>query len=114
VSIQRGGVDELLNVAPVKGTLNFHSCVMTPHHAIPIRKFVVTEVRAYAQYERSVAILFVRTGKRNPESTRICPDNGSYVTIEVGGVGVYDSRIDVPCDMDAFNASRAKFDSRYG
>lgn len=75
----------------------------------PIRKFTIGEVRPYAQHDRSVAVTFIRPRKRSSMRMTVVPENHRFVTIEAGGKTVYDSRVDVPCDMDQWNETNAKF-----
>ena len=92
------------------GSLHFYSSVMTPHSVYPVREFTVSEVRPYAQHDRSVTITFIEPRKRKKKYTTVVPDNVRYVAIEANGEFVYDSRADVPCHMGDFRATRARFD----
>lgn len=79
------------------------------YHETPVRKYTISEVSSYAQHDRSVAITFTEPRKRNSMRIRITPDNISFTTVDVGGETVYDSRIDVPCDMDHWHETNARF-----
>jgi len=39
-------------------------------------------------------------------------DNIRYITIELNGLILYDTRDDVPCDMDKWRETRARFPAR--
>jgi hypothetical protein len=95
------------------GVLNVYTCVMSPHHARPIRAFSVSSVKPEAQYDQSVTITWTAPRKRKSLAMGFYPTNGQYATVEVGGNVVYDSRADIPCDMNLFNSSRARFDSTF-
>jgi hypothetical protein len=90
---------------------------ITTHHAFggdavrEVRMFRIGEPVRYAQYDRSVSIDYVLPRKRNWGSIRAVPNNLVYYTIEAAGF-TYDSRSDVPCDMDAFHASRERFQAQ--
>jgi DNA invertase Pin-like site-specific DNA recombinase len=71
----------------------------------PVREFTVSNVRPYARHEHSVYVSFIRPGKRTSASIHVVPDNIRFVTIEAGGQTVYDSRDDVPVDMDKWEAN---------
>ena len=40
-------------------------------------------------------------------------DNIRYITIELNGLTLYDTRDDVPCDMDKWRETRARFPARW-
>jgi hypothetical protein len=71
----------------------------------PVRKFSVSEVSPYAQYDKSVLILFTEPRRRNSAYFKIVPDNLRFYTIEQNGQIVYDSRDDIPVDAAAFTES---------
>jgi hypothetical protein len=74
------------------------------------RRFHIGQVEPYAQYDRSVLISFMPPRKRTWEAFQTKPDNLVYYTVRnKDGVVVYDSRQDVPCDMEAFAATRQRF-----
>jgi hypothetical protein len=89
-------------------TLKFYDAV-SGFRENQVRKFSVGEVGSYAQHDRSVAVVFTEPRKRSSKYMRIVPDNISFVTIDVGGETVYDSRVDVPCDMDHWHETNARF-----
>ena len=80
-----------------------------------VRSFSVGDVRQDRAYDRpSVTVKFLEPRKRKWNSTYIPPTNLGYLTIESGGCTVYDSRDDVPCDMDYFNAARDRLKGKGG
>jgi hypothetical protein len=95
-----------------KATITFHSSVFGTRQE-QVRQFKVSAPRPYAQYATSVSVSFVRPRKRNWLYTDITPTDVLYITIAVDGQEVYDSRRDVPCDMERWNADAAKF-GKYG
>jgi hypothetical protein len=99
-------------VKPKNAVLQIYSCTMWAHEVIPIRQFSVGDVEPYAQYERAVLIDFTEPRKRNGARYAVVPTNFKYVTIEVAAKVVYDSRADIPVDMDWFNAERTAYDAR--
>jgi hypothetical protein len=83
-----------------------------------VRKFEVSEIAAYAQYNASVVVRYILPGKRKWDGVRVLPDNTSYYTITtLGGVEygrtLYDSRQDVPCDMAAWQATQDEMRQRF-
>lgn len=74
-------------------------CAMTGRLETPVRRFSVLAVASYAQYPYSVTVEFRERGKPRPTFFTVLPDDTRYLTIEVAGQEVYDSRADVPCDM---------------
>lgn len=77
-----------------------------------VRKFRVSEVRPYAQYERAVHLSYVYPRDRTSTAFMVCPDNVAFYLIRVGDQVVYDSRRDVPCDMAKWSASRRDMAAR--
>jgi hypothetical protein len=95
------------------GTIVDHSAVFGERKTA-VRSWEVSEVKPYAQYEKSLTIVFVRPGKRKSEGYLCTPENLRYYTIKNrSGETVYDSRADVPCDMDAWQAATDEMKSRY-
>ena len=91
-------------------TLIRHSAVFGVS-TTPVRKFTVGKVQQpYAQYDRAVSIDYVQPRKRRDVRETIMSDNLTYIVIESGGHVVYDSRTDVPCDMDKWEQTNSKFD----
>src|SRR5215471_3135383 len=64
-----------------------------------------------AQFSVTVRVTYQEPRKRTPWSFVISPDNNEYVLIEVDGKIVYDSRTEVPCDMDKWRETRKRFES---
>ncbi len=77
-----------------------------------VRRFDVEDVRRYAQHDRTVTVMFVHPRERRSCFYTMKPDDTRYLTIEVDGQTVYDSRDDVPCDMEKWQASRKRFIDR--
>lgn len=76
-----------------------------------VRQWAVREVRPYAQHPVSVCVVFIEPGKRTPALFTVVPGT-RYLTIESGGNVLYDSRSDVPCDMDEWAATNDRFVGR--
>jgi hypothetical protein len=92
----------------MSGTLIKH-CAVFGTKRWPFRKFRIGSVRPYAQYEKSVTIGIVPPRKRKWEHWTAQNDNLTYFTIEdADGVEVYDSRSQVPCDMDRFQNTKGE------
>lgn len=69
---------------------------------------------AYAQYAKALHITETMARKPRQRKVRtacytIVPDDLRYLTIEVEGVEVYDSRADVPCDMHKYAETQKEF-----
>jgi hypothetical protein len=77
----------------------------------PVRAFWVDEVVPYAQHAVSVSVTFTEPRQRRAAFT-MTPDDLRYLTVEVGGRVVYDSRTDVPCDMATWEATARRFGDR--
>lgn len=75
----------------------------------PVRRYKVSELKPYAQHEKAVSVGFTRPRKRTWEAITIVPNGLGYCTIERDGEVLYDSRDDIPLDMDEFNATREKW-----
>jgi hypothetical protein len=87
-------------------------CAVYGRLETPVRWFEVGEVRPYAQHPVSVDVTFIKPRKRTRAYYTIKPENYRYLTAEVGGRVVYDSRADVPCDMAKWEETRALLKSR--
>ena len=75
-----------------------------------VRRFEVSEVKPYAQHEKTVVISFVEPRKRQWMSARVVPNDPRYITIEdCKGHEVYDSRADVPCNMTKWHEVRERW-----
>ena len=77
----------------------FHSSVFGVSQK-PVRKFTVGKPKPYAQYPVSVNVSFVEPKKRSWLYVTATPNSPQFVTVEADGKTVYDSRQDVPIDMD--------------
>jgi hypothetical protein len=78
-----------------------------------VRCFEVGDVSPYAQYTHSVTVWFKGPRKRNWDSYHVVSGNRRFITIEDrSGKLLYDSRQDVPCDMDAWHAAVAETQRR--
>jgi hypothetical protein len=92
-------------------TLHFYDCVMIAYYTESARKFSITETRPYAQYLRALNVNWTEPRKRNGKYKTYRPliVSDGYAVIEVDGKIVYDTRADMPIDMDKFRAIRARF-----
>jgi hypothetical protein len=90
-----------------RATLRYRSSVFGEWSRY-VRKFRVYEVKPYAQHAVSVTIGFCEPRKRRWCFDTIVPDNIRYITVEVNGRSIFDSRDVVPCDMDDWEATRAR------
>ena len=87
------------------------NAVIVRHSAVfgvsrePVRTFKVWPVERYAQYERTVTVHYVKPGKRKKWGFHVVHDDLTYVTIEQDNYLVYDSRTEVPWDMEKFSAT---------
>jgi hypothetical protein len=78
-----------------------------------VREFKVLEVKPYAQYERSVSIVYCEPRRRRKFAITCFEDNLHYILIHQKGRGIiYDSRLDVPCDMKVFAEERRSIEAR--
>ena len=93
------------------GTIVTH-CAVFGRKVTPVRKFCVDEVRARPQYPCSVYVFFTAPRRRVQQAFLIVPDNLTYLTVEVDGREVYDSRIDVPCDMTKWKEVYDRFEKK--
>jgi hypothetical protein len=77
--------------------------------AQPVRRFKVGHPERCAQYPTSVGIRFQEPRKKKWTGYRVTPDNLTYYTVENETGIIYDSRQDVPCDMEDFEATKQRF-----
>ena len=61
----------------------------------------------------SVDIVFWEPRKRNAASIRVRKDNISFYTVERQGSVVFDSRTDVPVDMQQWETTRRRFEDEW-
>jgi hypothetical protein len=71
-------------------------------------QFTVRSPEPYAQYPTSVLVLFKEPKRRNSAYFKIYPDSIRNLTIEQDGAVIYDSRSEVPCDMEEWHRSAAR------
>ena len=91
-----------------KATIIQH-CAVFGQLMTEVRWFKVCEPRRHAQHERAVYVNFIKPRKRVEAYYTIVPDNTRYLTIEdQWGKLLYDSRSEVPCDMEAWQKIRAE------
>jgi hypothetical protein len=74
----------------------------------PVRRFRVGKPEPYAQYKQSVSISFQEPRKRNWQGYRVYTNNLTYYTIHNETGIIYDSRQDVPVDMEEFEATKRR------
>jgi hypothetical protein len=91
-----------------KATIIFHSCVFGLSRR-EVRKFTVCDPKPYAQHPISVRVEFIEPRERTSKSTTITPEDHRYLTIEHGEEVLYDSRADVPIDMEWWRAKYEEF-----
>jgi len=84
-------------------------CAVAGRIETPVRRFSVLAVAPYAQHPCSVTVEFKEPHKRGSFVYTMVPDDTRYLTIEMAGRVVYDSRADVPCDMAAWHQAAARF-----
>jgi len=107
-------------VARDRGQLDGGNAVIVQHSAVfghletPVRSFHVGEAQPYAQYPISVSVSFVEPRKRKGAGYTVKPDDSGYLTIEAEGRVLYDSRVDVPCDMAKWEETNRQFQNRRG
>jgi hypothetical protein len=85
-----------------------HHSAVVGWSEIPVCWFKVERVAGYAPQERAVAVSYRELGRRPTRRTHVVADNVRYLTVEVAGQVVYDSRWDVPCDMAGWAAAAAR------
>ena len=79
-----------------------------------LRKFEVGEIEKYAQYDVSITIRGLNPGKRKWWCILLVPDDTKYAIIyDQKNVAVYDSREDVPCDMEKWKATKNEISQRH-
>jgi len=76
----------------------------------PIREIRVSE---RVQHGNSVVLSYTEPKKRVSRSVRVSPDNITYYTVEENGRTLYDTRDDVPCDMEQWQQTRARFEEQW-
>lgn len=71
-------------------------------------RMVDVKIDAFAQYPIAAYIEFKKPRERRSHTFVVVPNNIRYVTIEQNGQVVYDTRQDVPCDMQAWESAVAR------
>jgi hypothetical protein len=87
-----------------------HSCVFGLSRR-PVRSWWVSDVKPYAQYQRSITIGFIEPRKRNGRSF-VAKDGDrapTFYTVEQDGLILYNSRSDIAVDMEEWQATAARF-----
>jgi RecA-family ATPase len=74
-------------------------CALFGRRETKVRKFKVSQVKPYAQYDKFVDISVVEPKRRRGKVYEVYPCDHTFYTIERDGRVIYDSRIDIPCDM---------------
>jgi len=77
----------------------------------PVRQWTVGDVKHRAQNPVEVFMTFIEPGKRKRAGFTVYGDH-RYLTVEAGGDVLYDSRWDVPCDMEKWATTNAEFTKR--
>jgi hypothetical protein len=92
---------------PIKGgrALIVQHCCVYGDLPTPVRQFTVHPPKPYAQHPTEVLVSFIEPRRRNGAYYHVAPDNVRYLTIEQDGVIIYDSRSEVPCDMEQWKQS---------
>jgi hypothetical protein len=101
----------LLIAAGKRATIVQH-CAIDGRRERAVRKFEVEAPRPYAQYTASISVYCVEPRRRRGYFLRFDPDNLRYLTIEVDGKTVFDSRKYVLCDMEKWTATNAEWRER--
>jgi hypothetical protein len=84
----------------------FHGEPMRFDCARPVRTF---KIEYPTRYPQSVGIWFKPPRRHDWFRYEVLPDNLIYYTIETEiGYVLYDSRDDVPCDMEVFSATKER------
>jgi hypothetical protein len=92
-------------------TIVQHCCVYGDLRTV-VRRWEVKQLGGTTPNE--VIILFTRPRERNDHHFTISPDNIRWTTIEdEDGTMLYDSRVDVPCDMDIWQANYDRHHANY-
>lgn len=84
-------------------------CAVMGRLATPARAYQVSAPRPVTRTQTGITVSFIKPRQRRSAYYQITSDNLRYLTIEVGGHVVYDSRHDIPCDMEQWAATNAKW-----
>jgi hypothetical protein len=89
-----------------------HNAIFGDHRR-PVGEFHVSDVKPFAQYDRSVYICWRSpTARTRWTAIAVVPNDMLFYTIERYGDVLYDSRSDIPCDMDVFAEKKAEWETR--
>jgi hypothetical protein len=77
---------------------------------VPVRSWTVGDPVPVPSGGDAVCIRYVAAVGRPPWFFWMLPDNLLYLTVEQDGRVVYDSRADVPCDMDRHTEERGRYE----
>ena len=86
----------------------FHHCTLSGVSRTDAREVRIDPPDREAQYDDVVTIRYTEPRKRRGRYFSVDPTNIVFVTVEVGGRLVYDSRTEVPLDMAFWNEKRAE------
>ncbi len=101
-----------------KEGFTFTKAVIVTHCAVlgrketAVRAYRIGPVAPYAQYEKHVFIYFYEPKRRTFRFYGVSNDNRTFLTVEVAGRTVYDSRTEVPCDMQQWSETNDKWKLR--
>ena len=87
-------------------------CALLGRKETAVRAYCIDPVKPYAQYEKSVFIKFLEPKRRRKRRYEVMEDNRTFLTVEVAGRTVYDSRTEVPCDMQQWSETNDKWKLR--
>ncbi len=88
-------------------------CAVFGRLETPVRQWSAREPAPYAQHPIAVSVSFSEPRKQRTSFFNIVPNNTRYLTVEQDGVVVYDSRSEVPCDMQDWQAIRNDIINRF-
>ena len=95
------------------GVIERHSAVLGTRRW-KVRKWRVFEPARYAQYATAIAVVYVEARKRSWKGVHICPDDLAYLIIKgEDGTTLYDSRTEIPCDMERCQSTASRFRETY-
>lgn len=100
-----------MSISGKRATIITHCSVMGTFRT-EVRTFSVCDPAPYAQYKVAVQIYYREPRQRRTWIISVTPPPADqrYVTIESPeGVELYDSRRDVPCDMEKWHETAARF-----
>jgi hypothetical protein len=89
-----------------------HHCAVFGDSKTEVCWIETCEPRPYAQCPTCVEIVWIQPGKRKKALMIVKPDNLKYAEIEVAGKIVYDSRQEIPCDMEKWSETKKRIADR--